>query len=105
MFERIGRGWGIAKVTWAVLKLHPKLLLFPVFSGVAFLALITALMGQSQANRLVYLASVTLFGLGLFIFVMAAEPYLRNGLMRQQLGRHGELNHEPCDLFLYLKRQ
>jgi hypothetical protein len=39
MFERIGRGWGMAKASWAVLKLHPKLLFFPVFSGIAFLLL------------------------------------------------------------------
>lgn len=40
MFERIGRGWGIAKASWSVLKLHPKLLVLPVFSGMALLLLI-----------------------------------------------------------------
>jgi ABC-type multidrug transport system fused ATPase/permease subunit len=43
MFERFSRGWSIAKASWAVLKRHPKLLLFPVFSGIAFLLLITAI--------------------------------------------------------------
>lgn len=43
MFERFSRGWSIAKASWAVLKRHPKLLLFPVFSAIAFLALITAI--------------------------------------------------------------
>jgi Family of unknown function (DUF6159) len=43
MFERIGRGWGMAKASWAVIKLHPKLLLLPIFSGIAFLALMTAI--------------------------------------------------------------
>jgi hypothetical protein len=43
MFERIGRGWGIAKASWAVLRLHPKLLLLPIFSGIAFFALMTAI--------------------------------------------------------------
>jgi hypothetical protein len=43
MFQRIGRGWDIAKASWAVVKLHPKLLLFPIFSGIAFLALITVI--------------------------------------------------------------
>jgi hypothetical protein len=43
MFERIGRGWGIAKASWAVVKLHPKLLLLPVFSGIAFVALMAAI--------------------------------------------------------------
>jgi thiosulfate reductase cytochrome b subunit len=53
----------------------------------AVLALISALLGSSQANRIVYLASITLLGLGLFILVMAAEPYLRNGVERRQLLR------------------
>lgn len=43
MFERIGRGWGIAKAGWAVVKLHPKLLLLPVFSGLAFVALMAVI--------------------------------------------------------------
>jgi hypothetical protein len=43
MFERIGRGWGIAKASWAIVKLHPKLLLLPIFSGIAFIALVSAI--------------------------------------------------------------
>jgi len=43
MLQRIGRGWGIAKASWAVLKLHPKLLLLPIFSGLAFLALLAVI--------------------------------------------------------------
>jgi hypothetical protein len=43
MLQRIGRGWGMAKASWAVIKLHPKLLLLPIFSGLAFLALISAI--------------------------------------------------------------
>lgn len=43
MLERIGRGWGIAKASWAVVKLHPKLLLLPVFSGLAFIVLVGAI--------------------------------------------------------------
>lgn len=46
MLQRIGRGWGIAKASWAVLKLHPKLLLLPVFSGIAF-ALLLGLIAAS----------------------------------------------------------
>ena len=53
----------------------------------ALLALIVMLLGQSRANRIVYLAAITLLGLGLFILVMAAEPYLRNGVARRQLLR------------------
>jgi hypothetical protein len=53
----------------------------------AILALIVALLGNSQANRIIYLASMTLLGLGLFILIMAAEPYLRNGIERRQLLR------------------
>ena len=53
----------------------------------AILALLAAFMARSQANRLIYLASMTLLGLGLFILVMAAGPYLRSGVERQQLLR------------------
>jgi hypothetical protein len=53
----------------------------------ALLAVIVALFGQSRANRIVYLGGITLLGGGLFILVMAAEPYLRNGVERRQLLR------------------
>ena len=53
----------------------------------ALLALIDMLLGDSRANRIVYLGSITLLGLGLFILVMAGEPYLRNGVERHQLLR------------------
>lgn len=43
MFERIRRGWGIAKASWAVLKLHPKLLIFPIISGLTLIALVGAI--------------------------------------------------------------
>jgi hypothetical protein len=33
MFARIRRGWRIAKASWALLQLHPKLLIFPLISG------------------------------------------------------------------------
>ena len=44
MFERIGRGWGIAKASWSVVKTHPKLLVLPIFSGIAFLLLIGSIL-------------------------------------------------------------
>jgi hypothetical protein len=43
MLERIHRGWGIVGASWSVLKLHPKLLLLPILSGLAFLLLIGAI--------------------------------------------------------------
>jgi hypothetical protein len=43
MLQRLGRGWGMTKASWAVLRVHPKLLLFPIFSGVAFIALVAAI--------------------------------------------------------------
>jgi len=43
MFERIRRGWGIAKASWSVLKLHPKLLVLPVLSGAVFVLLIASI--------------------------------------------------------------
>ena len=39
MFERISRGWSIAKESWAVLKQHPTLLVLPVLSAIAFMLL------------------------------------------------------------------
>ncbi len=39
MLERFGRGWKMAKASWAIVKLHPKLLLFPTLSGIALLIL------------------------------------------------------------------
>jgi hypothetical protein len=53
----------------------------------AIIAMLAAFMARSQANRLIYLASMAVLGLGAFILVMAAEPYLRGGLHRQQLMR------------------
>src|SRR3954464_224683 len=43
MFESFKRGWGMAKASWAVLKDYPRLMVFPVFSGIALLG-VTAVM-------------------------------------------------------------
>ena len=56
MFERISRGWGIAKASWAVVRQHPKLLLLPIFSGIAFLVLMAAIGVSVFAGILVQLA-------------------------------------------------
>lgn len=53
----------------------------------AILALLAAFMSRSQANQLIYLASMVLLGLGAFILVMAAGPYLHSGVERRQLMR------------------
>jgi hypothetical protein len=50
MFERISRGWGIAKASWAVLKIHPKLLVLPIFSGIAFILLIGSIVMSVYAG-------------------------------------------------------
>jgi Family of unknown function (DUF6159) len=50
MLERISRGWGIAKASWAVLKLHPKLLVLPIFSGIAFILLIGSIVMSVYAG-------------------------------------------------------
>ncbi len=49
MFERMSRGWEITKAAWSVLKLHPKLALLPVMSGLA-LAVILALIAGMAVN-------------------------------------------------------
>ena len=53
----------------------------------AILAMLEAFIGRSQTNRLIYLISMVLLGLGGFILVIAAEQYLRSGMAQQQLMR------------------
>ncbi len=43
MFSNISRGWAMAGASWSVLKKHPKLLLLPLISGIAFIALVAAI--------------------------------------------------------------
>jgi hypothetical protein len=50
MFERIGRGWRIAKASWGVLKQHPSLLVFPICSVLAFLLLFGTIAGVGYAG-------------------------------------------------------
>jgi hypothetical protein len=52
MFERFARGWEIAKASWSVLKQHPRLLVFPAISLVAFLALFAAIALSVYAGML-----------------------------------------------------
>jgi hypothetical protein len=52
MFQRFARGWGIAKASWSVLKLHPKLLVLPILSLAAFLALFAAIALSAYAGGL-----------------------------------------------------
>jgi hypothetical protein len=51
MFERLRRGCGIAKASWAVLKLHPKLLIFPIISGLTLISLIGAIAASVYLER------------------------------------------------------
>lgn len=39
-FDRLGNGWHIARQSWSVLRENKQLLLFPVFSGIAALAVL-----------------------------------------------------------------
>jgi hypothetical protein len=50
-------------------------------------ALVLAVWGSSNADRLIYDLATILVGMGALILVMVAEPYLRNGVPRQQLMR------------------
>src|SRR5262245_38608376 len=43
MFTNFSRGWKIAGASWGVLKKHPKLLILPLISGIAFIALCAAI--------------------------------------------------------------
>lgn len=42
MFERMSRGWELAKASWTVLRLDKELLFFPVISGVACLIVLAS---------------------------------------------------------------
>jgi hypothetical protein len=50
MLERLSRGWGIARASWAVLRQHPKLLVLPILSGLAFMALIGSILMSLYAG-------------------------------------------------------
>ncbi len=54
---------------------------------VTILLMIATWIGVSSVNGSIYAVSMIVIGLGLFMFVIAAEPYLRNGVKRGQLMR------------------
>ena len=47
--------------------------------------MIATWIGLSSVNGSIYAVSMIVIGLGLFMLVIAAEPYLRNGVKRGQL--------------------
>ena len=49
---------------------------------VTILLMIATWIGQSSVNASIYAVSMIMIGLGLFMLVIAAEPYLRNGVKR-----------------------
>ena len=61
MFRSFGRTWELAKLSWGVLREDRKLVLFPIFSGVALLILAGLLSGVGQ-------------GLGTFERLGAEQP-------------------------------
>jgi hypothetical protein len=54
---------------------------------VTILLMIATWIGASSVNGSIYAISMIVIGLGLFMLVIAAEPYLRNGVKRGQLMR------------------
>ncbi|MCB1549284.1 MAG: hypothetical protein KDJ41_15835 [Hyphomicrobiaceae bacterium] len=46
MLDRLWRGWAMVKGSWSVLKQHPKLLVFPIASGIAILAIAATFLGS-----------------------------------------------------------
>ena len=52
---------------------------------VTILLLIATTIGLSSANGSIYAVSLIVLGISLFMLVIAAEPYLRNGVKRGQL--------------------
>ena len=51
------------------------------------LTLLAAFVGLNDVNRFIYLLLMWLMGIGLFVLVMAAEPYMRSGIRGRQLMR------------------
>jgi hypothetical protein len=66
------------------------------------LTLIGAIMGRQQANRLVYIVSCIILGIGLFAVVLGAEPYLRGGIASRKLTRRFLYVGVPLALFIGL---
>jgi hypothetical protein len=54
---------------------------------VVILLLIATMIGLSPANGSIYAVSLIVIGIGLFMLMIAVEPYLRNGVKRGQLMR------------------
>ena len=54
---------------------------------VTILLMIATRIGVSSVNGSIYTVSMIVIGLSLFMLVIAAEPYLRNGVKRGQLMR------------------
>jgi hypothetical protein len=51
----------------------------------AIVAMIGAFLGHSYANRIAYMVSMVVLGTIMFIVVIAAEPYLHQGMEQRQL--------------------
>jgi hypothetical protein len=52
---------------------------------ITILLMLATWLGISSVNGSIYAVSLIVIGLGLFMLVIAAEPYLRNGVKRGQL--------------------
>ena len=53
----------------------------------ALLTLIAIFVGPSAVNSFIFMTIMLLIGVGLFVVVMGAEPYLRQGVVRRELWR------------------
>ena len=52
MFERIGTGWNLVQETWGVLWDDKKLLVFPLLSMLACLAVLARFRGPALGKRI-----------------------------------------------------
>ncbi len=80
------RGYLICYALYILLIIPGTVAVFLLWRN-AILVLLAVFMKGNQANQLIYLASMALLGLGAFILVMAAGPYLHNGTEKQLLLR------------------
>ena len=88
-----GSQWGRQSNVWRYVAVYALYALLLILSYLVFmvwqrtiLLLVSTLLESDSAVVAVHSIVVILIGLGLFVLVIAAEPYLRGGLRRRQVG-------------------
>ncbi len=80
------REYVVCYLLWAVLLVMGYVTVFMVWRQ-AIVYVLSATMQDSYSNRFLYMMSMILLSVGLFIGVFVSEVYLRNGIGCRQLRR------------------